>query len=186
MSNTVIIHWPYLLVALAMLWFPRQWLRVGRWYNKKRSRPKGTIENFTTGPAHDPADKSVNLRREAIPDGLFRVSTRRGKQLNSMIYERKDALNGATREAVLISSADALRLELQDGDAVRLSSDHGSLVGRALIAPVKPGNLQVHWPEGNTLLDPRKRSGESHVPDYNAFVKLEKLMSGTVFSSAAD
>ena len=66
MSNTLIIHWPYLLVALAMLWFPRQWLRVGRWYNKKRSRPKGPIENFTTGPAHDPADKSVNLRRELM------------------------------------------------------------------------------------------------------------------------
>ena len=64
MSNTLIIHWPYLLVALAMLWFPRQWLRVGRWYYKKRSRPKGLVENFTTGPAHDPADKSVNLRRE--------------------------------------------------------------------------------------------------------------------------
>jgi predicted molibdopterin-dependent oxidoreductase YjgC len=128
----------------------------------------------------------ITLERETFPDGLYRVSTRRGKQFNSMIFERQDALNGALREAVLISSADAQKLGLQDGDAVRLSSDHGVYDGRALVAPVKPGNIQVHWPEGNTLLDPRKRSKESHVPDYNAFVKLEKITSGTVSLSAAD
>ncbi len=128
----------------------------------------------------------VSLERETLPDGLFRVSTRRGKQFNSMIFERKDALNGALREAVLISSLDAQKLGLRDGDAVRLSSDHGAMEGRALVAPVKPGNLQVHWPEGNTLLDPRKRSKESNVPDYNAFVSLQKITSGTVLSVAAD
>ena len=128
----------------------------------------------------------VRVEREAMLDGMFRVSTRRGKQFNSMIFDRKDAINGATREAVLISSADAVRLGLREGDELRLSNAHGFFVGRAMIAPVKPGNLQVHWPEGNTLLDARKRSVESHVPDYNAFVTLEKIASGTVFRSAAD
>ena len=43
------------------------------------------------------------------------------------------------------------------------------------IAPIKPRNLQVHWPEGNILLHPTRRSPESHVPDYNAFVRLERV-----------
>ncbi|MCC6704898.1 MAG: hypothetical protein IT334_08460, partial [Thermomicrobiales bacterium] len=42
------------------------------------------------------------------------------------------------------------------------------------IAPIQPRNLQVHWPEGNVLLHPTRRSPESHVPDYNAFVRIER------------
>jgi molybdopterin-dependent oxidoreductase alpha subunit len=115
------------------------------------------------------------LEREAVPDGMFRLSTRRGKQFNSMVHAAKDALNGAGRDAVLISSLDAEKLNLRDGDAVRVTSRFGSYVGKAFVARVKPGNLQVHWPEGNGLLDARKRSPESHVPDYNAFVILERV-----------
>jgi predicted molibdopterin-dependent oxidoreductase YjgC len=128
----------------------------------------------------------VSVSDASIPDGLFRVSTRRGKQFNSMVHALTDALNGAEREAVLIASEDASRLGLLDGDTVKLVSDHGEYVGCARIAAVKPGNLQVHWPEGNVLLDPRKRSRESHVPDYNAFVRLEKNVSGRASLSAAD
>jgi anaerobic selenocysteine-containing dehydrogenase len=128
----------------------------------------------------------ITVSDASIPDGLFRVSTRRGKQFNSMVHALTDALNGAEREAVLIASEDATRLGLLDGDTVKLVSDHGEYVGCALIAAVKPGNLQVHWPEGNVLLDPRKRSRESHVPDYNAFVRLEKNVSGRASFSAAD
>jgi predicted molibdopterin-dependent oxidoreductase YjgC len=120
----------------------------------------------------------LEIRGEAFPEGMFRVSTRRGKQFNSMIHEQKDALNGAVREAVLISSVDAKELSLETGDAVRLSSQHGSMDGRVLVAPVKPGNLQVHWPEGNVLLEAGRGSSESHIPDYNAFVKLEKIVAG--------
>jgi molybdopterin-dependent oxidoreductase alpha subunit len=116
---------------------------------------------------------SFNLERDLLPEGEFRVSTRRGKQFNSMIHAAKDALNGATRDAILISQTDATKLGLTDGDAVKLISSHGELGGKILIAPVKPSNLQVHWPEGNVLLDAHKRSNESHVPDYNATVKLE-------------
>jgi predicted molibdopterin-dependent oxidoreductase YjgC len=120
----------------------------------------------------------LEIRGETFPEGMFRVSTRRGKQFNSMIHEQKDALNGAVREAVLISSLDANELQLKTGDAVRLSSRHGSMDGRVLIAPVKPGNLQVHWPEGNVLLEAGRGSSESHIPDYNAFVRLEKIGAG--------
>jgi anaerobic selenocysteine-containing dehydrogenase len=78
------------------------------------------------------------------------------------------------REAVLISQEDADRLALSNGDAVVLKNDYGEYRGRAFIARVKPGNLQVHWPEANCLLDRTRRSPIGGVPDYNALVQLEK------------
>ena len=43
-------------------------------------------------------------------DGRFALSTRRGKQFNSMVQEASDSITGATREAVLIAGPDAERL----------------------------------------------------------------------------
>jgi len=106
------------------------------------------------------------------PDGLFAVSTRRGKQFNSMVQEQKDSITGAVRDAVMVSAADAERLGITDGDAVRLRSAHGEMSGRALIAPVAPGSLQVHWPEANSLLARDARSKEAGIPDYNARAEL--------------
>ena len=113
--------------------------------------------------------------RADLPEGAFMVSTRRGKQFNSMIHEPADQLTGAGRETVLVSPADAGRLGLRDGDRIRLSNPVGSFTGRAQIAPVRPGNLQLHWPEGNVLIDRHRRSPKSGIPDYNAAVWLEKL-----------
>ncbi|MBD2492643.1 FdhF/YdeP family oxidoreductase [Aulosira sp. FACHB-615] len=129
--------------------------------------------NFATadGKAHftvlSPAQKE-------IPEGCFLVATRRGKQFNSMVQERKDAITGALREAVLMNAVDAAKLNLKDGDQVILKNELGELTGRIYLAPIQKGNLQVHWPEGNVLLDKSKRSLEG-VPDYNAVVRLEKL-----------
>jgi hypothetical protein len=46
------------------------------------------------------------------------------------------------------------------------------------VAPVTPGNLQVHWPEAEGLIDRRRRSPQAGIPDYNAVVTLEKLAAG--------
>lgn len=108
-----------------------------------------------------------------LPEGHFFVATRRGKQFNSMVQEKKDAITGAMREAVLMNPVDAEKLGLNEGDFVMLRNDLGEYRGRVYTAPIKPGNLQVHWPEGNVLLDKRRRSKEG-VPDYNAVVRLEK------------
>ncbi|MBH8575273.1 FdhF/YdeP family oxidoreductase [Nostocaceae cyanobacterium CENA369] len=112
-------------------------------------------------------------RKKELPEGYFLVATRRGKQFNSMVQERKDAITGAVREAVLINVSDAAKLGLKDGDAVILKNKLGEYKGQVYIAPIQSGNLQVHWPEGNILLDKTKRSLEG-VPDYNAVVRLEK------------
>ncbi|MBD2561157.1 MULTISPECIES: FdhF/YdeP family oxidoreductase [Nostoc] len=109
-----------------------------------------------------------------LPEGYFLLATRRGKQFNSMVQERKDAITGAIREAVLMNAADAAELGLKDRDRVILKNDLGELFCQVYIAPIQSGNLQVHWPEGNVLLDKSKRSLEG-VPDYNAIVRLEKI-----------
>jgi molybdopterin-dependent oxidoreductase alpha subunit len=134
--------------------------------------------NFPTpdGKAHFAV---VSPSQPELPEGCFLVSTRRGKQFNSMVQERKDAITGAVREAVLMSSKDVEKLGLKDGDAVVLKNELGTYHGKVYAAPIKPGNLQVHWPEGNVLLDRNKLSKEG-VPDYNAVVRLERM------SSAAD
>ncbi|HYX15974.1 MAG TPA: FdhF/YdeP family oxidoreductase [Nostoc sp.] len=113
-------------------------------------------------------------RQRELPEGYFLLATRRGKQFNSMVQERKDAITGAMREAVLMNAADAAHLGLKDSDRVILKNDLGELLCQVYIAPIQSGNLQVHWPEGNVLLDKSKRSLEG-VPDYNAVVRLEKI-----------
>ncbi|MGH2403599.1 MAG: FdhF/YdeP family oxidoreductase, partial [bacterium] len=115
----------------------------------------------------------VRLPRFDLPPDAFLLATRRGKQFNSMVQERKDPLTGAMREAVLVNRTDAGRLGLADGDAVILRSTAGEFRGRVRIAPMKPGNLEVHWPEGNVLID-RRRSPEAGIPDFNAIVRMEK------------
>lgn len=102
------------------------------------------------------------------------VATRRGKQFNSIVHERTDALTGATREAVLISRQDAAQKGIVDGEPVVLRNEIGEFRGRATIAPVTPGSLQIHWPEGLVLIDRRVRSAEAGIPDYNAVVTLER------------
>lgn len=63
MDHFPIVHWPYLAAALAMLWFPRQWLRAGRLTGKRR-RERETMERFQQDGGNDPDDKSVKLKRE--------------------------------------------------------------------------------------------------------------------------
>jgi anaerobic selenocysteine-containing dehydrogenase len=92
-----------------------------------------------------------------------------------MVQERRDALTGARRESVLISAEDAARLEIADGADVIVASDSGELRGRALIAPIAPGNVQVQWPEGNVLIGAGRRSPEARIPDYNALVEVRPV-----------
>lgn len=108
-------------------------------------------------------------------NGTFHVSTRRGKQFNTLIYAEVDPLNGARRDAVLMNPDDAARHHLMEGDGVELVSSFGRFSGRVFLAPIAPGNLQVHWPEGNHLLPRNSREHSSDTPDYNALVRLERV-----------
>jgi len=126
------------------------------------------------------ADGRAHFARVPLPepiadDGRLTLATRRGKQFNSMVQDRSDSLTGAGREAVLIGAEDAARLEIADGAEVVVRSETGEFRGRALIAPLAPGNVQVHWPEGNVLIGDSRRSPEAGIPDYNARVTVEPV-----------
>ncbi|MGH9445878.1 MAG: molybdopterin-dependent oxidoreductase, partial [Terriglobia bacterium] len=117
----------------------------------------------------------TSLAGRRAPAGSFYVSTRRGKQFNSMVWRTTDPLTGAARDHILISREDAARLAIVDGGTIRLTSKTGSYTGRAKIDRIKPGNLEVHWPEGNELLSREQIDLASREPDYNAIVTIERV-----------
>ena len=111
----------------------------------------------------------------ALASDEFLVSTRRGKQFNSMTYDGNDALTGTTgRDAVFMAAEDAARLGLVEGAPLRLASALGMFTGRCRIAPMKPRSLQIYWPEGNVLIG-RRLDPASGEPDYNAVVRVTPL-----------
>jgi molybdopterin-dependent oxidoreductase alpha subunit len=107
-----------------------------------------------------------------LPEGRFALSTRRGKQFNSMVWAEKDPLTGAMRDALFVSDADATALGLADGDPVLVRSAHGEMRACVHLAAIRPGNVQAFFPEANPLLSPTTREPQSGVPDYNAVVEL--------------
>lgn len=119
--------------------------------------------------------RAVELPEREIEPGCFRVSTRRGKQFNTLIYAETDPLNGAPRDAVLMSADDAAELHVRDGDRIALVNDLGRYEGRVFLAPIAPGNLQVHWPEGNVIIHRGITDPAAGVPDYNARVRVERV-----------
>jgi molybdopterin-dependent oxidoreductase alpha subunit len=122
------------------------------------------------GRAHFLAVRPAAL---TVPEGRLRLSTRRGKQFNTMVHATRDPLTGAERDALFISEADASALGLRQDAPVVVRSDHGVLRARVHLAHIAPGNVQVFFPEGNVLLPAGRRDPESGVPDYNALVTVE-------------
>jgi molybdopterin-dependent oxidoreductase alpha subunit len=111
----------------------------------------------------------------ALAPGAFHLSTRRGKQFNSIIQAEVDGLTGAARDHVLISAEDVARLGLAENQRIRVVNEHGSFVGRVRTAAITPGNLQMHWPEANVLIAAGPVDPAALVPDYNAVVTIEAL-----------
>lgn len=112
--------------------------------------------------------------RVDLPDGMFMVATRRGKQFNTMVQGEIDPLTGAHRDAIYIDESEATGLGYLDGDAVTLRSATGSFTGHLRFVRLPQRSLQVHWPEGNVLIaaGADHREAASRVPDYNAVVTI--------------
>jgi len=114
----------------------------------------------------------VGLPDADIPTGQFLLSTRRGKQFNSMVHGEVDFLLGARRSDVLMSAQDAKELGVADRDEVLISNDLGSYRGQVHIAPIRPRNVQIYWPEGNVLIRRGVIDPQCEMPDYNALVRI--------------
>ncbi len=108
------------------------------------------------------------------PDGHFYVTTRRGKQFNSMIYSNKDPFNNADRYDILINPQDARELRIAEGESIVVYNSYGTFQGRAKFEETKRGNIQVYWPEGNVLIPKGVYEAYAGIPEYNTAVKIEK------------
>ncbi|MBI2209283.1 MAG: FdhF/YdeP family oxidoreductase, partial [Deltaproteobacteria bacterium] len=112
--------------------------------------------NFSNMPDGRALFSALGPPDRRAPEGRFCLTTRRGKQFNSMTFSSTDRLMGSkTRQAIFISPEDAERLSLDDGDQVLVRSQVGEMAGIIQIAPVKPGTLQAYWPEANVLIGRR-------------------------------
>ncbi len=76
---------------------------------------------------------AVELPEEHIPAGRFLLSTRRGKQFNSIINGLIDPITGARRDDILMAAEDAQQLGLRNGDAIVLRNEQGEFHGRVKI-----------------------------------------------------
>lgn len=127
-------------------------------------------------PTSDGRGRFSVLERPALdlPDGMFTVATRRGKQFNTMVQSEHDPFTGAQRDAIFIDESDARDGGFLDGDRVTLRSETGTFTGRLHVTRMARRSLQVFWPEGNVLIPsgPEHRESASRVPDYNAVVSI--------------
>jgi len=117
----------------------------------------------------------LDVRPATLAEGEFFLSTRRGKQFNSMIFDETDPLTGASRDAVYMNPDDARDLDLAENDALVVHSPVGRYRGRVKIVDLPRRSLQVHWPEGNVLIDAGLNDDASRIPDYNAIVTVQNV-----------
>lgn len=140
---------------------------------EERASEGGMVTRFPTPSGR--AQLSVIELAETSDDGKLRLSTRRGKQFNSMVHRQRDPLTGASRNDLLISSRDAERLGVSSGDWVLARSASGEMRARIRIAAIAPGNVQAHWPEANVLIKRGVSDPECGIPDFNTTVEIAKL-----------
>lgn len=125
------------------------------------------------------ADGKGNLIPVEIPDmnkkeGQFILTTRRGKQFNSMVYNDVDPVNGSERYDVLMNEEDARQHNIVEREGIVVHNQFGVFQGRAKFADIARGNLGVHFPEGNFLLPKGRYEKLARIPDYNIAVSVEK------------
>ncbi len=107
-------------------------------------------------------------------EGQFFVTSRRGKQFNSMIYSQTDPFTGDDRYDVSISKEDAAKLDIREGEAIVVYNQFGTFQGHARFSQTKPGNIAVYWPEGNMLFPKGVYEKYAKIPEYNTTVIVEK------------
>jgi anaerobic selenocysteine-containing dehydrogenase len=147
--------------------------REGQWvqWGGKRLGEGGRFPNL---PGERARFTPVPLHRVEVPPGQFLLTSRRGKQFNSITYGQKDGMTGVdSRRSVFFARQDAERLGLREGDPVLLRNELGEMAGTCRLGPCRPGHLQAFWPECNVLVS-RRYDPASGEPDYNALVRVER------------
>ena len=79
-----------------------------------------------------------------IPTGWYKMTTRRGKQFNSMVFNDADTLQGGKRrDDIFLSEEDALELGVVAGDGLDCEVN-GNFSGYAMRS-INRGALQTYW-----------------------------------------
>jgi molybdopterin-dependent oxidoreductase alpha subunit len=117
----------------------------------------------------------ATLPEVAVPPGHFYLTTRRGKQFNSIVIKGHDPVHGGyLRTDVLIHPEDLAGLGLADGERAQLVSEVGAMEVRLRASDIRRGVLQAYWPECNVVIG-RRIDPRSEEPDYNAPVRVERV-----------
>lgn len=145
------------------------------------TRTEFTITNrvFHT-PKFNTANGKAKMHVTPIPvlDDDFRLITLRSEgQFNSVVYEEYDLYRGMPhRFCILVSKEDLNKLNIKDGERIKVHGEAGSLDNIEVVAgDIKPGVVAMFYPEANVLIkahiDQRSRT-----PAFkSAPVKLEKV-----------
>ncbi|MEJ8765543.1 FdhF/YdeP family oxidoreductase [Oceanobacillus sp. HCA-5259] len=120
---------------------------------------------------------AVEIPEHRKPEGHFHVTTRRGKQFNSMIYDELDPFNAADRDDVLMNELDAAELGVAEGDPIVVYNQYGMYKGQAKFVNIKAGNIELHWPEGNVVIPQGVYEEFAGIPEYTTLVIVEKADS---------
>lgn len=120
---------------------------------------------------------TVEIPELRKPEGQFYVTTRRGKQFNSMIYDERDPFNAADRDDVLMNQEDGAELGIEEGEPIVVYNQYGMYKGQAKFVAVRRGNIELHWPEGNVVIPQGVYEDFAGIPEYNTAVIVEKADS---------
>lgn len=128
---------------------------------------------------------TVPIPSPALPAGKLMLTTRRGKQFNSITYGRKDPITGAAaRDVVFFAAEDLAERGIADGERVVVRSDSGAMEATARLGPCRRKHAQAFWPEANVLVA-RAYDPVSGEPDYNAVVSVERATACRASAAAS-
>jgi len=120
-----------------------------------------------------PALRSFHSRTRHLGRAVL-LSTRRGKQFNSMI-QAKSIRSRRGSPDVLMAQEDAAVLSFKRATRSDLSNDSVRTGDALRFAPIRPRNIQIYWPEGNVLIRRGIVDPSCEMPDYNALVRIEPV-----------
>ncbi len=107
------------------------------------------------------------------------ITMRSEGQFNSVVYEDHDIYRGMPhRHCLLIAAEDCKRMNLKDGEKVRVVGEAGSLENIEIVyGQIKAGTVAMFYPESNVLIKARI-DARSKTPSFkSAPVTIEKMRS---------
>jgi molybdopterin-dependent oxidoreductase alpha subunit len=94
---------------------------------------------------------------QPLPDCLRLITIRSEGQFNTVVYEEHDLYRGVPhRHCIIVSQPDADRLNLRDGQRVRVRGEAGEMDNIELfIGRISKGSAAMYFPEANVLIRAR-------------------------------